>query len=60
MNPNPTQPVQVKQMSVNGVDLAYIEDGSGPTVLFVHGASGDWRTWDGFRPTFPRSIDLSL
>jgi pimeloyl-ACP methyl ester carboxylesterase len=42
--------MQVKQMPVNGVDLAYVEDGKGATVLFVHGAMGDWRTWDGLRP----------
>jgi pimeloyl-ACP methyl ester carboxylesterase len=42
----------VKQMKVNGVELAYVEEGSGPTVLFVHGAAGDWRTWDGVRPYF--------
>jgi pimeloyl-ACP methyl ester carboxylesterase len=32
-----------------GVDLAYVEEGTGPAVLFVHGAFGDWRTWDGLR-----------
>lgn len=42
----------VKQMKVNGVKLAYVEEGSGPTVLFVHGASGDWRGWDDVRPYF--------
>jgi pimeloyl-ACP methyl ester carboxylesterase len=47
--PGATLPVQVKQLRVNGVDLAYVEEGSGPTVVFVHGASGDWRTWDGLR-----------
>ncbi len=48
----PTYSLPVKQMSVNGVDLAYVEEGTGPTVLFIHGASGDWRTWDGVRPYF--------
>lgn len=48
--PIPTESMQVKQMVVNGVDLAYIEEGSGSTVLLVHGASGDWRTWEGLRP----------
>jgi pimeloyl-ACP methyl ester carboxylesterase len=46
----PTESMQVKQMPVNGMDLAYVEDGKGVTVLFVHGAMGDWRTWDGLRP----------
>jgi pimeloyl-ACP methyl ester carboxylesterase len=45
-------PVQVKMVSVNGVQLAYVEEGAGVPVLFVHGALGDWRTWDGLRPFF--------
>lgn len=40
----------VLHMTVNGVDLAYVADGAGETVVFVHGASGDWRTWDAVRP----------
>jgi pimeloyl-ACP methyl ester carboxylesterase len=43
----------VKQLRVNGVDLAYVEEGTGPTVVFVHGANGDWRTWDWLRPAVP-------
>jgi pimeloyl-ACP methyl ester carboxylesterase len=39
----------VKHMKVIGGDLAYVEEGSGVTVLFVHGAGGDWRTWDVMR-----------
>ena len=46
----PTEKMQVKQMRVNGVDLAYVEEGRGETVLFVHGAFGDWRNWEGMRP----------
>lgn len=46
----PTESMQVKKMMIDGTELAYVEEGSGPTVLFVHGASGDWRTWDGLRP----------
>ena len=42
--------MSVKQLRVNDTDFAYVEKGTGPTVLFVHGASGDWRTWDGLRP----------
>jgi pimeloyl-ACP methyl ester carboxylesterase len=45
-----TESMQVKQMPVNGVTLAYVEDGKGETVLFVHGAMGDWRSWDALRP----------
>lgn len=40
----------VKQMKVNGVELAYVEQGSGVPVVFVHGAVGDWRTFDLLRP----------
>ena len=40
----------VKQMSVNGNYLAYVEQGHGEVVLFIHGANGDWRTWDELRP----------
>jgi len=50
-----TQPSQpeappVKQMAVNGTNLAYVEQGQGEVVLFIHGANGDWRTWDELRP----------
>ena len=50
-----TQPLQsgtpvVKQMRVNGTDLAYVDEGQGEVVLFIHGADGDWRTWDELRP----------
>ena len=40
----PTESMQVKKMVIDGTEFAYVEEGSGPTVLFVHGASGDWRT----------------
>ena len=32
--------------TVNGVDLAYVEQGQGEPVLFVHGGSGDYRVWE--------------
>lgn len=44
--PTPTEAMTVRHMKVNGGDLAYVEAGSSVTVLFVHGAEGDWRTWD--------------
>jgi pimeloyl-ACP methyl ester carboxylesterase len=40
----------VKTVRVNEVDLAYVEQGSGPIVLFVHGSMGDWRTWQSLSP----------
>jgi len=59
----PTEKMQVKQMRVNGVDLAYVEEGRGETVVFVHGAFGDWRNWEGVRPAIAeryRFVSLSL
>ena len=32
--------------TVNGVDLAYVEQGQGEPVLFVHGGAGDYRAWE--------------
>lgn len=32
--------------TVNGVDLAYIEQGQGEPVVLVHGGAGDYRAWD--------------
>jgi pimeloyl-ACP methyl ester carboxylesterase len=62
-----SQPLQtelplVKQMSVNGTNLAYVDEGQGEVVLFIHGANGDWRTWDELRPfiaTRHRFISIS-
>jgi pimeloyl-ACP methyl ester carboxylesterase len=47
--PQPESP-EVRQMQVNGTNLAYVEEGKGEVVLFIHGANGDWRTWDELRP----------
>jgi pimeloyl-ACP methyl ester carboxylesterase len=45
-----TEALEIRKIRVNDVDLAYVENGRGETVIFVHGASGDWRTWDDLRP----------
>ena len=45
----PSAPV-VKQMEVNGVALAYVEEGSGVPVVFVHGSLSDWRASENLRP----------
>ncbi len=42
----PPESLQVKQMHVNGIDMAYVEEGRGETVVFIHGAIGDWRNWE--------------
>jgi pimeloyl-ACP methyl ester carboxylesterase len=36
----------VKIMDVNGAPLAYIEQGRGEPVVFVHGGIADYRLWD--------------
>ncbi len=38
-------PSGVKTLSVNGYPMAYIERGSGPVVVLVHGSLGDYRYW---------------
>jgi pimeloyl-ACP methyl ester carboxylesterase len=35
----------VKEIKVNGTNLAYIEQGAGEPVIFIHGAVSDFRTW---------------
>ena len=45
-----TEALEIKKIRVNDAELAYVEEGRGETVVFVHGASGDWRTWDDLRP----------
>ncbi|SMX26594.1 2-hydroxy-6-oxo-6-phenylhexa-2,4-dienoate hydrolase [Pelagimonas phthalicica] len=40
----------------DGTVLHYVREGTGPTVIFIHGAMGDWRSWapqwDSFRDRF--------
>jgi pimeloyl-ACP methyl ester carboxylesterase len=36
----------VKQMTLEPVTLSYLEQGQGETVVFVHGAFADHRTWE--------------
>jgi esterase len=46
-----TAEMQVKRLKVNNVELAYVEEGKGDTVVFVHGGGvGDWATWERLRP----------
>ncbi len=54
--------VITKTVPVNGVDIHYIEQGSGDPVIFVHGSMGDYRTWqaqvEAFSPKY-RAISYS-
>src|SRR5689334_13369642 len=36
----------MQSFRVNGYDMAYLEIGSGPPLLLVHGTLGDFRTWN--------------
>jgi pimeloyl-ACP methyl ester carboxylesterase len=38
-------PLPVKRMQVNGTDIAYVEQGTGPPVVLVLGGVGDYRVW---------------
>ena len=38
-------PEGVETVEINGYPMAYLERGMGPTVVFVHGSLGDYRTW---------------
>ncbi len=43
--------LQPKRISVNGTELAYVDQGRGTPVVFVHGSAGDWRIWENQRPS---------
>ncbi len=56
-------PEGVKALSVNGYEMAYVEQGSGPPMVLVHGAGLDYRYWAGQMGTFAaryRTIAVSL
>lgn len=56
-------PPGVKTLEAHGYPIAYVERGSGPTVVLVHGALNDYRTWapqiEGLSNNF-RVVALSL
>lgn len=41
----PVAPPRAKLASVNGVDLEYMDLGSGVPIVFVHGSISDYRAW---------------
>jgi pimeloyl-ACP methyl ester carboxylesterase len=46
----------VETATINGIDLAYIEQGRGQPVMLVHGGFGDYREWDLQLPAFAASF----
>ena len=51
-NPTTTRdsgPSTVKYMDIGGARLAYAEQGSGAPVVFIHGATGDYRAYNAHR-----------
>lgn len=45
----------VKQMSVGDTTLAYIDEGHGTPLVFVHGAMSDHRIWEAQRQAFSKT-----
>jgi pimeloyl-ACP methyl ester carboxylesterase len=46
---------QTRQLRANGVQLSYVEQGTGAPVVFVHGAVADLRFWEPQRETFAKA-----
>ena len=45
----------LKRMDVNGVSLAYVDQGSGVPIVFVHPALLDLRVWESLRDSFAKT-----
>jgi non-heme chloroperoxidase len=43
---------EIKRISANGTELAYVELGKGDPIIFVHGALQDYRMWSEHLPKF--------
>ena len=46
MQARAAESLQTRQVLVNGVDLTYLDQGTGAPVVFVHGAFSDLRFWE--------------
>jgi pimeloyl-ACP methyl ester carboxylesterase len=38
---------KIEKVTVNGLTISYVEAGSGPTVILIHGSVSDYREWSG-------------
>ena len=43
----------------NGVQLHTVREGRGTPLIFIHGAMGDWRSWDPQWPAFTARFGLA-
>jgi hypothetical protein len=50
----PDKPSPTRHISVNGIELSYVEQGTGTPVVFVHGAVSDLRFWEPQRKVFAK------
>lgn len=50
-----TTPEQ-KSVKVNGVDMQYVEQGSGQTLILLHGFTSDMRTWKAMIPRLAKDF----
>lgn len=41
----------------NGIELHGVREGHGQTLVFIHGAMGDWRSWEAQWPEFTKHFD---
>ena len=41
----------------NGIELHGVREGQGQTLVFIHGAMGDWRSWEAQWPVFTKHFD---
>jgi pimeloyl-ACP methyl ester carboxylesterase len=46
------------KVSVNGVELNYVEGGRGETVILLHGGTGDYRSWSAHWDAFVREYHV--
>ena len=51
---NATSAPLAKEVEVDGVRLSYVEQGSGESIVFVHGAFSDLRVWEPIREEVAR------